>query len=51
MGAAFEGQVRLNYYPFEGVVARGKVRVRTPCRCSKVKGRGDLEPLPVTLPR
>lgn len=38
---------RINYFPLEGVVARGRVPVKTPCLCSKVKAMGDLEPLPV----
>jgi molybdopterin/thiamine biosynthesis adenylyltransferase len=42
---------RMNYYPLEGVVARGKVPVKAPCLCSNVRGRGDLEPLPVVSVR
>jgi uncharacterized membrane protein YuzA (DUF378 family) len=38
---------RINYLPLEGVAARGQVVPKTPCLCSKVKGKGDLEPLPV----
>ncbi|MBI3892752.1 MAG: ThiF family adenylyltransferase [Candidatus Wallbacteria bacterium] len=38
---------RINYFPLEAVAARGRVPVKTPCLCSKVKGKGDLEPLPV----
>ena len=42
---------RINYFPLEGIVSRGKVPVKMPCLCSKVKAKGDLEPLPVVSGR
>lgn len=42
---------RINYFPLEGLAARGRVPVKTPCLCSKVKARGDLDSLPVVPQR
>jgi molybdopterin/thiamine biosynthesis adenylyltransferase len=38
---------RLNYFPLEGIVRRGRVTPKSKCLCTTVKGRGDLHALPV----